>query len=58
MAYLETLKKELVETNEHAEQINLELEAALLKQQPKLKMMSDVSQKLQEAGMAAIQPNH
>ena len=55
MAYLEELKKELEQTNEHAEQINLELEAALLKQQPKLKMMSDVSQKLQEAGQAAIQ---
>lgn len=58
MAYLEILKKELEQTNEHAEQINLELESALLKQQPKLKMMSDVSQKLQDAGKTALQGSH
>jgi len=55
LTYLEALKKELAETNEQAEKVNLELESALLKQQSKLKMMSDVSQKLQDVGKAAVQ---
>ncbi|MGA1195596.1 MAG: hypothetical protein ACO36I_03730 [Candidatus Latescibacterota bacterium] len=56
--YLKTLKNDLAQMNEQAEKVNLELEAALLKQQPKMKMMSEVSQKLQEAGMAVVQEGH
>jgi hypothetical protein len=53
MKYLEELEKQLAKTNEDAEQANLEFEGVLLKEQPKLKAMSDLSQKLKDAGKAA-----
>jgi hypothetical protein len=55
MQYIETLETQLAKTNEDAEKANLEQEKTLLKQQPKLKAMSEVSQKLQDVGKAAAQ---
>jgi len=55
MKYIEELEKHLSTTNENAEKATLKLQEALLKQQPKLKTMSDVSQKLQDAGKATVQ---
>lgn len=55
MQYIEELENQLTTINENAEKATLELQEALLKQQPKLKAMSDVSQKLQDAGKAAVQ---
>lgn len=55
MQYIEELKEQLAATNENAEKANLVLQEALLKQQPKLKKMSDVAQKLKDSGKAAIQ---
>ncbi len=55
LQYLAELENQLATTNENAEKAALELEDALLKQQPKLKAMSEVSQKLQDAGNAAVQ---
>jgi hypothetical protein len=55
LQYLTELENQLATTNENAEKAALELEDALLKQQPKLKAMSEVSQKLQDAGNAAVQ---
>lgn len=53
--YLQELEQHLTTNNEKAEQAALELEKILLKQQPKLKAMSDLSQKLQDTGQTAIQ---
>jgi len=55
LQYLEELEKHLATTNEKAEKASLELEEILLKQQPELKAMSDVSKKLQDVGNAAVQ---
>ena len=55
LQYLEELKQHLTANNEKAEQAALELEKVLLKQQPKLKAMSDLSQKLQDTGKTAVQ---
>ena len=58
MQYLEELEKQRETTNENAEQANLELQETLLKHQPKLRTMSDMSQKLQNVGQAAVQGGH
>lgn len=53
--YLQELETQLAKTNEDAEKTNLAFEDMLLKQKPKLNAMSEMSQKLQEAGNAAVQ---
>ena len=55
LQYLEELEQHLSATNENAEKASLELEEILLKQSPKLKTMSEVAQKLQESGKAAVE---
>lgn len=54
LQYIEELKQHLTTTNEGAEAATLELEGALLRQQSKLKTMSDISQKLEQSGKAAV----
>ena len=53
-AYAEALAKQLEMTNESAEKASLDFEKALLAQEPELKAMSEVSQKLLDAGASAV----